>query len=89
MPQPAQQAPRRATRGRAPEAPPVDPTAVRRAYARERARRRARTERTRSRKRAALRFWTTLLVLLTAVAVLSLTIWNEVVDLFGPLSPFG
>jgi type VI protein secretion system component VasF len=66
---------------------PVDPLAVARAYQRERARRRARIERRRARRRANLRFWLVLATLLLAVVGLSLTIWNEVVDLFGPLSP--
>jgi hypothetical protein len=71
------------------KAPPLDPAAVTIAYRRERARRRARIERSREQRRALLRFWLALVFLLTAALLLSLTIWNEVVDLFGPLSPFG
>ena len=81
----AQPARRAATRE---EAPPVDPTAVAVAYRRERARRRARHERTLEQRRARRRFWFTLGFLLIAAVLLSLTIWNEVVDLFGPLTPF-
>ena len=63
--------------------PPYDPVAVDRAYLQERARRRARVERTRARRRASLRFWFVLLVLLAASMLLSLTIWREIERLFG------
>jgi hypothetical protein len=63
--------------------PPYDPVAVDRAYLQERARRRARVERMRARRRASLRFWLVLLVLLTASVLLSLTIWREIERLFG------
>ena len=65
------------------EAPPFDPVAVDRAYLAERARRRARIERTRARRRAGLRFWLVLLVLLAASLLLTLTIWREIERLFG------
>ena len=81
----AQPARRSATRE---EVPPLDPAAVTVAYRRERARRRARQERTLEQRRARRRFWTALGFLLVAAVLLSLTIWNEVVDLFGPLTPF-
>jgi hypothetical protein len=66
------------------EAPPAyDPLAVDRAYLQERARRRARLERQRATRRASLRFWFVLLVLLAASVLLSLTIWREIERLFG------
>ena len=65
------------------DAPPYDPVAVDRAYLQERARRRARIERTRAQRRASLRFWVVLLLLLAASVLLSLTIWREIERLFG------
>jgi hypothetical protein len=63
--------------------PVVDPTAVERAYRRERARRRARVERSRRAKHANVRFWAVLWILLFASAILALTIWSQVQQLFG------
>jgi len=63
--------------------PPFDPVAVDRAYLHERARRRARIERSRARRRAGLRFWFVLLVLLAVSVVLIVTIWREIERLFG------
>ncbi len=82
MAQPARRTARRE------EAPPLDPSAIGVAYRRERARRRARHERTLEQRRARRRFWIALGFLLIASVLLSLTIWNEIVDLFGPLTPF-
>ncbi len=66
------------------EAPPTfDPVAVDRAYLHERARRLARSERSRARKRAGLRFWFVLLVLVAASIGLTVTIWREIERLFG------
>lgn len=65
------------------DVPPYDPVAVDRAYLQERARRRARVERTRAQRRASLRFWLVLLLLLAASVLLSLTIWREIERLFG------
>ena len=65
------------------DAPPFDPVAVDRAYLQERARRRARGERLQARRRASVRFWFALLVLLSVTAVLTVTIWREIERLFG------
>jgi hypothetical protein len=65
------------------EAPPFDPVAIDRAYLQERARRRARIERSRAKRRASLRFWLVLLVLIAVSVLLTLTIWREVERLFG------
>lgn len=64
-------------------APPVDPTAVARAYRLERAKRHARSVRDRERRLAHLRFWLALVVLTGALLFLSLTVWNEIEQLFG------
>ena len=65
------------------DAPPVDPLAIPRAYRRERARRRARVERQREQRIARLRFLIAMLVLLTASALLTLTVWEQVRRVFG------
>lgn len=65
------------------EPPPLDPTAIQRAYRLQRARRRFRIERKRARRAAVLRFWITLGVLLGAAVFLSVTIWKQVEQLFG------
>jgi hypothetical protein len=65
------------------EAPPLDPSAVRRAYRLERAKRRARAERDRARRRAGLRFVGVLLVLLAVAVGLGLTAWQTVERVFG------
>jgi len=63
--------------------PAFDPVAVDRAYLQERARRKARVERSRARRRASLRFWIVLLVLVLASILLTVTIWREIERLFG------
>lgn len=68
---------------RRPEAPPVDPTAVAKAYRLERAKRYARMQRDRERRLARLRFWFVLVLLTSALALLSVTVWNEFERLFG------
>ena len=68
---------------RRPEAPPVDHTAVAKAYRLERAKRYARERRDRERRLARLRFWTVLVLLTSALALLALTVWNEIERLFG------
>ena len=65
-------------------APPVDPApAVDRAYHLHRARRRARIEHRRNTRRASLRFWIFLLVLLGLTVFLAVTVWREIQRLFG------
>lgn len=65
------------------EKPPIDPMAITRAYERERASRQVRRERARARNRAHLRFYVTMLVMLVAVAVIALLIWQQTETLFG------
>jgi hypothetical protein len=67
----------------APEDPPIDPFAIRRAYRRERARRRARDDRRRERRLAGLRFLFFVSVLLTLSVFMTLTVWQEIQRLFG------
>ncbi len=77
MAQPAQQRQLHA------DAPPLDPTAVDRAYRFYRAQRYARLERRRATRFARARFWLVLGVLLLACLVLAVTVWAEVRQLFG------
>jgi hypothetical protein len=63
--------------------PPVDPSAVDRAYRIHRARRRAREERVRERSLARIRFWAVLLTLLVVAAYLALVVWRQIEQLFG------
>jgi predicted nucleic acid-binding Zn ribbon protein len=65
------------------EAPPIDPTAIPRAYERERARRLMRRERKRERRLAHLRFYVTMLLLLAAIAIIVALAWKQMHDLFG------
>ncbi len=62
---------------------PVDPNAIERAYRVHRARRRARVERRVETRRAHLRFYAVLAVLLVVVAVIGATIWHQIQQLFG------
>jgi hypothetical protein len=76
--------PQAARTGRAQdEAPPVDPYAVDRAYRVERAKRRARIARRRESRRADVRFFVTILVLLAVSIALVVTVWRQVQELFG------
>jgi hypothetical protein len=65
------------------EAPPVDPTAVDRAYHFYRARRHAKLEHRRATRMAHARFWAFLGILVLAVLVLAVTVWGEITRLFG------
>jgi cell division septal protein FtsQ len=64
-------------------APPLDSHAVEHAYRLHRARRRARFERHREKRRAGLRFWLVVLVLVAASLALGVLIVQEVQRLFG------
>jgi cytochrome c-type biogenesis protein CcmH/NrfG len=63
--------------------PLIDPGAVDRAYRRQRAKRRALQQRSRERRRANVRFWVIVLGLLALGVYLSVTIWQQVQNLFG------
>lgn len=81
MAEPAHRQSPRVTRGA--EGPPVDPTAVDRAYHFYRARRYAKIEHRRATRMAHARFWVILGILVLAVLVLGVTVWSEVTRLFG------
>ncbi len=63
--------------------PMVDHEAVRDTVRLHRARRRARIEHRKRTRRAGVRFWVVLLILLVASVALSIVIWNEIQKLFG------
>jgi hypothetical protein len=65
--------------------PPLDPFAVADAYRLHRARRRARIEHLREKRRAGLRFWLVVLVLVAASVALVVLVVDEVQRLFGIL----
>jgi hypothetical protein len=65
------------------EALQLDPVAVQRAYQLHRARRRANRNRQRETKRANLRFWFVLLVLVGVSIYLSVVIWHQIERTFG------
>jgi len=65
------------------EALELDPAAVQRAYQLHRARRRAHRNRERETKRANLRFWLVLLVMVVASVYLSIVIWHQIQRTFG------
>lgn len=70
-------------RALAPETPPLDPSAVRRAYRLERAKRRARERRALERRLAALRFVVVLVLLLALSVLITLIVWQQIQRLFG------
>ena len=65
------------------DAPPLDPTAIQRAYVRERARRRARHHRKNAARSSSARFWVVLALLTFLTVFLSLTAWHEIQTTFG------
>jgi hypothetical protein len=66
-----------------PDEPPIDPTAIERAYLAHRARRRIRREHRRERARARLRFLVATLVLVALAVTLLLVLWHEMQSVFG------
>jgi predicted nucleic acid-binding Zn ribbon protein len=69
--------------GSSPDIPFVDHEAVRETVRLHRARRKARIEHRRRTRRAGIRFWLVLTLLLLASVVLSVTVWHEIQRLFG------
>ena len=65
------------------EEPPLDPSAIDRAYHFHRARRRARIEHRREQSRARLRFVVATVVLGAIALTLILVLWHEVQRVFG------
>ena len=61
----------------------MDHEAVRDTVRFHRARRKARIEHRKRTRRAGVRFWVVLVLLVVVSIVLSVTIWNEIQDLFG------
>jgi hypothetical protein len=72
-----------AARREASAEPPVDPTAVERAYRLERAKRRARFEAAQARRHARLRFVVVIALLVAVCAVFTMAAWQQVSRLFG------
>ena len=66
-----------------PDAPPLDPGAIDRAYWHHRARRHARVERRRATRRAGARFWLVLLVLVAVTVAIVVFIAHDIQRLFG------
>ena len=66
-----------------PQEPPLDPTAIERAYRFHRARRRARTAHRREQARARVRFAAATIVLVAIGITLILVLWHEVQRVFG------
>jgi len=65
------------------DVPVVDHEAVRDTVRLHRARRKARIEHRKRTRRAGVRFWVVLIVLLVVSIALSVTIWHEIQRLFG------
>ena len=65
------------------DVPVVDHEAVRDTVRLQRARRKARIEHRKRTRRAGIRFWLVLMILLVASVALSVTIWREIQRLFG------
>ena len=63
--------------------PPLDPSAVDRAYHYYRAQRQAKVEHRRADRVARLRFWAVVGALLLASIVIAVTVWSEIRQLFG------
>ena len=65
------------------DVPVVDHEQVQKTVRLHRARRKARIAHRKRTKRAGIRFWVVLVVLLVASVVLSVTVWHEIQHLFG------
>lgn len=65
------------------EDPPLDPEAVERAYRFHRARRAARARRLREKRRAGLRFWIVLALVVAVAALLAVRTLGELQRVFG------
>jgi hypothetical protein len=65
------------------EDPPTDPNAVGEAYRFHRARRRAHVRHRRERRKAGLRYYVVLVMLLLGTLVIAVTIWSLVRKAFG------
>ena len=65
------------------DVPVVDDERVRQTVRLHRARRKARIEHRKRTRRAGIRFWIVLLILLVVSVALSVTIWHEIQQLFG------
>jgi len=65
------------------EDPPTDPNAIPQAYRFHRARRRARIRHNQERRKAGLRYYVVLCMLLIGTLVIAVTIWNQVRKAFG------
>jgi hypothetical protein len=65
------------------DAPPLDPTAIERAYRRERARRSVRIDRRTQARSSNARFWVVLAVLSFLTVALALVAWHQVQTVFG------
>jgi hypothetical protein len=65
------------------EDPPTDPNAVGEAYRFHRARRRAHVRHRQERRKAGLRYYGVLLLLLIGTLVIAVTIWSQVRKAFG------
>ena len=65
------------------DVPYVDHEAVQETVRLSRARRRARTEHKRRGRRAAIRFWVVLVLLVAVCAIIAGTVWHEIQRLFG------
>ena len=63
--------------------PPTDPNAVGEAYRFHRARRRAHVRHRQERRKAGLRYYLVLLLLLVGTLVIAVTIWSQVRKAFG------
>jgi len=79
----AQPAPSLPERRRVDDEPPLDPDAISRSYHRHRARRAARAKLHREKRRAGLRFWLVVALVLVVTVVLAARTLGEIERVFG------